>query len=274
MIIHDRVPNTIEVDGAHFSITPHEYPYRRRSTIRVGTRSFRSQGPTGMNEWEISERAGQYYQEYRTAIFPHAIIRVHGDIDVHVYGASERALQLLDNTFPLVPPDHLRLVIEEKTAGFRIVSRAGWRGSASYMGGLNPSIDDPATAYDERLSIQITFGSLWEHDDRNMNPTTFHEIGHVMTHGNNGLSIRQVDPERSDQLSRLVVSRNRPVTRSLEGLCNAYMYFLCYGSPDQAVHRHGNGHGIQGDRRTRNALRQCPAFTRLDTEWQERFNER
>jgi hypothetical protein len=228
MIIHDRVPNTIEVDGARFTITPHEYPYRRTSVIRVGTRSFRSRGPNGTNEWERSERAGQWYQEFNQALYPHAIIRVHGDIDVHVYGATQRALEILNNTFPLVPPDHLRLVVEEKTAGFRIVSRAGWRGSASYMGGLNPARDDPATAYDERLSIQITFGSLWEHDSKNMNPTTFHEIGHVMTR--HGLRIREVNPERSEALSRLNVSRNRPESRSLEGLCNAYMYFICYGS--------------------------------------------
>jgi hypothetical protein len=274
MIIHDRFPDTIEVDGAHFSITPHEYPHRRTSTIRVGTRSFRSMGPTGTNEWETSHRQGQYYQEYRTAIFPHAIIRVHGAIDVHVYGATERALRLLDNTFPLVPPDHLRLVIAEKTAGFRVGSTAGLGRAASYMGGANPTHDNRATAYDERRSIQITFGSLWEHDRRNINPTTFHEIGHVLTHGNNGLRIRGIDQERSDQLSRLEVSRNKPERRSLEGLCNAYMYFICYGSRDQTVHSYGKGHGIQGDRRTRNALRQCRAFTRLDAEWQRQFSER
>jgi len=272
MIIHDYTPPTITTDGAHFSIIPHEYPYRRSSIIRVGSRSFRTPGPVDdADAWQRARRAGQFFQECATGVYPHAIIRVRGSIDIHVYRATERDLGLLNHTFPLVPPDHLQRVVEEKSAGFRIVNTAGRGGSASYMGGLNPAFDDRNTAYDERQSIQITYGALWENRRLNMCPTVLHEIGHVMTHGNNGLNISAVDPERFRELGGVRVSRN---VGRLEALCNAYMYFLCYGSTETAVHHYGRGASIQKDQRTRNALRECPAFTRLDETWRNRFNER
>ncbi len=205
-------------------------------------------------------------------------------MEVDVYRATDDDLALLDHTFPLVPPDHLQRVIDEKIAGFRIVSSAGCGGSASLLGGLNPARDDPDTAYDETRSIQITYGALWRFRRLDICPTVLHEIGHVMTHGSNGLNIRSVDFERSDELGRLLVSRNNPGARSLEGLCNAYMYFLCYASEERAIHHFGahspasNHSGqntaIQGDQRTRDALRQCPAFRGLDETWKNHFRER
>jgi len=271
MIIHDRAGPDITTDGAQFAITPREFPYRRRATIRVGSRSFRAQGPAGSSTWERSRRRGQFYQEYTASIFPHAKIRVHDNVEVDVYQATELDLELLDTTFPLVPADHLLRVISAKPEGFRVVSAAGRGGSASYMGGLNPAFDDASTQYNETRCIQITYGALWENRHLGICPSIIHEIGHVMTHGGNGLNIARVDPERFAELGGVRVSRN---AGRLEALCNAYMYFLCYGSSVSAVRRYGTSASIQKDARTRDALRACPAFTRLDDSWQARLAER
>lgn len=273
MIIYDRVPPRIEMDGSHFAIIPYEYPATRRRTIRVGSRSFREAGPAGVDgHWERAERSGQYYQEFRAPIIDHAVIRVHGDIDVHCYNGSREHYALLDTTFALVPPDHLRQVVAEKTAGFRLVNAAGQGASASYMGGLNPAFNYRSTDYDDRLAILITYGALWQNRSLGICPTALHEIGHVMTHRGNGLSIAGTDAQRHTELSEVRVSRN---PGALEALCNAYMYLLCYGSSNSGIHNYGSRPvSIQKDRRTRDALRACPAFSELDEEWQQRFAER
>lgn len=273
MIIYDRIPPRIEAEGTHFSIIPYEFPATRRTTIRVGTRSFRQPGPAGdASQWERAQRSGQYYQEINANIIPHATIRVHNDINVHCYNGTRQHYQLLDSTFELVPPDHLRCVVAEKTEGFRLVNIAGRGASGSYMGGLNPGVDYRSTDYDERRAILITYGALWENRQLGICPTVLHEIGHVMTHGGNGLGIASIDPDRHEQLSELRVSRN---SGPLEALCNVYMYFLCYGSGDPEVQRYGSRPAnIQKDQRTREALRRCPAFRRLNDEWLQRLAER
>ena len=234
MIIYDYVPPRIEADGTHFAIIPYESPATRRTTIRVGSRSFRQAGPAGVDSrWERAERAGQFYQEFRAPIIDHAVIRVHDDIDVHCYSGTREHYTLLDNTLSMVPPDHLRRVVAEKTAGFHLVNAAGQGASASYMGGLNPAHDYRSTDYDDRLAILITYGALWENHSLGICPTVLHEIGHVMTHRGNGLSIAGTDEQRHAELTQVRVSRN---PGRLEALCNAYMYLLCYASTDSNIH--------------------------------------
>ena len=246
-------------------------PIEPRS-IRVGSRS-RQPGPDGTRRhWHSAPRHVQFYQEHGAQIIDHVIIRVHGDINIHCYSGTEQHFSMLDNSFALVPPDHLRRVVAEKTAGFHLVNTAGIGASASYMGGLNPAHDYRSTRYDDRQAILITYGALWENRELNICPTVFHEIGHVMTHRGNGLDIASVDPQRHGELGGVRVSRN---PGRLEALCNAYMYLICYSSGVDAIHHYGSRPvSIQKDQRTRDALRGCPAFQRLDTQWQQRYIER
>ncbi|MEX2207922.1 MAG: hypothetical protein WEF50_16980 [Myxococcota bacterium] len=201
------------------------------------------------------------------------MIRWPGAPDVQCYGGTARDYELMDATLADVPPDHLLCVVSAKFAGFRLVDTAGLGGSRRYTGGLNPEHDDRSTTYDERQAILITYGALWENRALGICPTVFHEIGHVMTHAGNGLGIAGIDAERDAELRAGAGPSRNP--GALEPLCNAYMYLLCYGSADDAVRAYGSSRGdIQRDRRTRDALRRCPAFARLPAEWQARLGER
>lgn len=170
-------------------------------------------------------------------------------------------LLLLDATFALVPPDHLQHVVEDRPAGLHMVSQAGRGCSASYMGGLNPMYDP--------TRILITYGALWENRALGICPTVFHEIGHVMT--SHGLSYAHFESARAAALRSAEVSRN---DGAAEALCNAYMYFLCYGSDSADIRGYGSGSSIRRDRVTRAGLRACAAFDQLPAEWQRRYVER
>ncbi|RMF84643.1 MAG: hypothetical protein D6736_18900 [Nitrospinota bacterium] len=254
--------------------------------IRVGTRNPRlpgpldsPRGPVGRSRWtreRIRTRRGPitlYYQEITARIIENARIRVHGDIDIPCHRATREHLTLLEATFRLVPPSHLRLVNQRKPQGFLLSNTTGRGANISYMGGLNPRVDYRSTPhYNETQLILITYGALWENRDLGICPTVLHEIGHVLTHRGE-INYSHFPEERRRQLAGTRTSRN---PGALEALCNAYMYFLCYASSSPDVQAYGNRAGdIQRDRVTRDALRRCPAFTRLlDETWRSRFAER
>ena len=270
-IIYPRSAPRIETEGARFSILPQEFPPRVRRTVRVGTYNPREPGPLGGTAW--SRDSSGAYQELSVWMVAEAIVRQHA-VDVPCHSATVEQLHVLDQTLALVPPDHLERVVREKPEGFHLVDAAGRGGSRRYTGGLNPAYDDPSTAFDERRAILITYGAWWHYRDRcpGICPTVLHEIGHVMTHGNNGLSYASFDDERTTLLRGTRASRN---PGALEALCNAYMYFLCYGAEDAVVRNFGTAErDPQRDRRTRDALRRAAAFTRLLPEWRSRYDER
>lgn len=240
-------------------------------TVRVGSTDPHAVGPAGARWTPVSlaRRRGdpviQYYQELEIEIVPHAIIRVGNahSVDLHVRNATHEELNLFNNTFCnrcLVPMDHLRRVLQIRPDGIHVENTTGAPGdSLSYMGGVN-----------QRRRIVITRGSLLDRADRDISTTVLHEIGHVMTHpGDMYLNVSEADLQDVGEGT----SRNEG---ELEGLCNAYMYLLCYGSDHTPI----RGWGERNSTPTaRNILRQCSAFTRLSSDdivedWTARLAER
>jgi hypothetical protein len=270
-IEYPSLPPRIETHGAAWSIMPYESPATVRTAVRVGRQrgGARVPGPLGTGRWE-ADRAGHRFQSVQLRLVRKAWICVH-DLRIGCHFATVDQLAILDVTFQLVPPDHLQRVLHAKPEGFFMVSSAGRGSTLSYMGGLNPGFDYPETSYNETRAILITYGALWQNRHLGICPTVLHEIGHVMTHGGNGLSYATFDEARATQLRGTRVSRN---PGAMEALCNTYMYFLCYSSGDPAVRAYGTGTDVQRDLRTRNALRGSLAFRRLPEAWQRRFEER
>lgn len=276
MIVHDceeRPPTAEEF------LAPDYDPARRYEqcgatapeTVRVGSTSPHAEGPAGTDWTRVSlprERRGpviQYYQELEVEIVPHAIIRVGNahSIDLHVRNATEDELTLFNNTFctrRLVPIAHLQRVVQIRPNGIHVENTTGAAGhSLSYMGGVNQS-----------QRIVITRGSLLDRGDRDINTTVLHEIGHVMTHPRGiYLNVSAADRARVGEGT----SRNEG---ELEGLCNAYMYFLCYGSDHHPIRRWGERNSTPT---ARNILRGTSAFTSLSSDdlvrnWTARLAER
>lgn len=247
--------------------------------VRVGTRNTRLPGPLGTGEWERDDRSqsGRHpainppYQEISYNIIEDARIRI-GDVEIPCHRATNEELILLDATFALVPPNHLQLVNQRKPQGFLISDTTGRGNSLSYMGGLNATVDYSSTPnYNESELILITHGALWENRELGICPTVLHEIGHVLTHRGE-INYGRFPDNRRTQLEGTRVSRN---PGRLEALCNAYMFFLCYGSTSDLVHNYGSRPITnQKDLITRNALRECQAFRILNEEWDNYFAER
>jgi hypothetical protein len=256
---------SIEIDHAE-SQEPH------RRTVRVGlrTRSARhASGPLGTGLWETwhlrsEDDNAHVFQDVEWEVVERAAILGPGGVRIPVWGATLAHLQVLNATLALVPTEHLAFFVSEKPQGIGMVSYAASRAAASPMGGLNAGHDFSWTPFDDTQAIQITYGAMVDWCDTQglpICPTVLHEIGHVMTHAGGGLNFSRVDPGRWAALRQLVVSRNDGAD---EALCNAYMYFLCWTSIDDAVHRLGERQSdIQRDARTRDALRACPAFASL-----------
>ena len=241
------------------------------TTVRVGSTSPHAEGPAGTRWTTVSlarenrRPVVQYFQELQIEIVPHAIIRVGSShsVDLHVRNATHEELNLFNNTFcirRLVPMDHLRRVVQIRRDGIHVENTTGAPGhSLSYLGGVN-----------QRHRIVITRGSLLDRGDRDISTTVLHEIGHVMTHpGDCYLNVSEADLQSVGEGT----SRNEG---ELEGLCNAYMYLLCYGSDHPPI----RGWGQRNSTPTaRNILRRCSAFTRLSSDdivedWTARLAER
>jgi hypothetical protein len=256
----------------------------QQAQIRVGGEQSSVEGPSGTSEWqrETLRRHGRavtlYYQEIEADIIEEAVIRVHDGVEIQCHRATEAQLQILDATFSLVPPSHLRLVNQRKPRGFLVSSTAGLGNSRSYMGGLNPGADYRDTPLlNERQLIIITHGALWRFRELGVCPTVLHEIGHVMTHRGE-ISYLHFPEERRRALESSSTSGDVSRSRGREeALCNAYMYFLCYAAPTLSIQRFGDARGNpEKDRITREGLRGCQAFGRrmLNEEWRGRFEER
>ena len=241
--------------------------------VARGARTPTYAGPSGSMDWE-QQTVGtrhRFYQETVADLVLTAHIRANGH-RIRVCSATMEELQLYDATLALVPPSHLALLLERKPEGFMTSSTTGRGSSLSYTGGLNARVDNPDTLlFDESRGITITHGALWNNRALGICPTILHEIGHVMTHRGE-ISYRSFPPDRASALAGTRASRN---PGRLEALCNAYMYFLCYGAENGDIRSYGTGTGIQNDRVTREALRETRAFSSmLDGDWTARFEER
>lgn len=248
-------------------------------TVRVGSDAARVPGPIGTSEWETmaivdrDERITLYYQDVEQELVPEAEIEVHGAIHIPVHEASRDQLRVLDASLHQVPLPHLRLLLERKPEGFLCRGSAGRAGSMRFTGGLNASADySDSPDHDERRLIIITYGAFWEYRHLRVCPTVLHEIGHVMTHRGE-ISYARFPEERALLMRGTRASRNPGAE---EALCNAYMYFLCYGSEYDEVRSFGSGHDNQNDAIARAGLRACRAFRRplCDEAWQARLGER
>ena len=244
------------------------------TTIHVGSRRAHAPGPLGGDDWEAVDIGSrrEYVSETLAEVVPDAHIVMHGDIEVPCHGATQDELEVLDRTLALVPPGHLRLFLSRRPGGLQVRSTAGRGSRLSYLGGLNPVADYADTPdWDERQMVLITHGAFWQYRALPICPTVLHEIGHRMT-ARGEIGYAAFPAERARALRDTPVSRN---PGREEALCNAYMYFLCWAATDREVHDWADGGGIQSDRITRDALRQCRAFRAplLDDDWAARFAE-
>jgi hypothetical protein len=189
-------------------------------------------------------------------------VGVEQRVTLSVHNATRAELQLLDNTFcrhRMVPMAHLRRIHEVRRNGIYVADYRGQAGrSERYTGGVN--LPD---------RIVLTRGSLWAYRQLHINLTILHEIGHVLTHPHRQYVL---NVSREDAESLAGTSENTGV---FEGVCDEYMYLLCYGSTDSAIRRTGR----QGTPRGRRLIRATRAIQNLTSDelcsdWQARLAER
>lgn len=240
-----------------------------RTRVQVGISPharWRNPGPLGTGEWS-SIRAGgrqQYIQETEVEVYPLAmiVVGVEDPVTLSIHNATHAQLQLLDNTFcvhRLVPMAHLRRVNQVRRNGIHVADYRGPSGGRRYTGGINLS---------DR--IVLTRGSLWAYRDLGINLTILHEIGHVLTHRHRQYMLN-VSRENAQTLTG--TSEN---VGELEGVCDQYMYLLCYGANNSAIRRTGTRNGTPNGRRIIRATRAIQNLTSdgLCSDWQTRLEER
>ncbi|WP_378174336.1 hypothetical protein [Aquimarina sp. SS2-1] len=215
--------------------------------------------PNPLDPWQRDQTRGYYQVLEDEHLIDILYYRSNDNVSINVYSVKQSEVLLVERTLDLIPSGHLRWLNERKPAGIIFANSAGRGRSERYTGGLNPGYDDPNTDFfDESEGIIITYGAIWRYQNLLITPTLIHEIGHVMTHGGK-ISYRFFSEASRNTLSHTRVSRN---PGSLEALCNAYMYFICYSSSNPAVHLFGSRPAtLEKNRQTRDALRRCPAFT-------------
>ncbi|MDX2002722.1 MAG: hypothetical protein SFW35_09840 [Chitinophagales bacterium] len=246
---------------------------RTPSDIRVGHYGESTVAPPIPDSPWIADTVRGPYQELRGVEVAEAQYVGPTGLSIRLLAMPTWASDIVDTTLNLVPTAHLEWFNLRKPQGIRFSNSAGTARWERHTGGLNPSVDYSSSAdFNERQGILITYGALWEFQHLGICPTILHEIGHVMTHAGK-ISYNSFSEARAAQLGGTRVSRN---SGSLEALCNAYMYFLCYGSLDDTIHAFGDrSSDPQRDRVTRDGLRACPAFGRMiNSAWRLRFEER
>jgi len=253
-------------------------PYQRAIIVggygsgRGGRQSPTYSGPNSGSRWQHN-RIG-YYQTITGQNVVNAIYESRDKLLIPIYQIPEHDIVLLERTLNLVPHGHLQWLKDRKPEGIIITDSAGRNRSERYTGGLNAPYDDRSTDFfDEREGIMITYGALWRYRHLGISPTLIHEIGHVMTHRGK-ISYRHFSDSSRQQLSGTRRSRN---PGALEALCNAYMYFICYGSPTPSIRLFGARPAIlERSTETRNSLRRCAAFSSrmLSPTEIRRFSER
>ncbi|SEK42881.1 hypothetical protein SAMN04487910_0505 [Aquimarina amphilecti] len=216
-------------------------------------------GPNPDGSWERDDIRG-FYQDLQGEGLVNANYESREKMMISLYQVRQSDLLLIERTLDLIPYGHLKWLKERKPEGIIFSNSAGRGRSERYTGGLNPGYDDRNTSFfDERDGIIITYGALWRYHYLGISPTLIHEIGHVMTHRGK-ISYRYFSDSNRERLSNTRVSRN---PGSLEALCNAYMYFICYASATPVVRLFGSRPRIlERSPETRAALRRCAAFSR------------
>jgi len=215
-------------------------------------------GPNHTDSWERDSVRG-FYQNLGQEALVDVNYESRDKMIVPVYRARVSELTVLERTLDLIPYGHLRWLLERKSAGIIFANSAGRSRSERYTGGLNPGYDDGATDFfDESEGILITYGAFWRYHNLGISPTLLHEIGHVMTHRGK-INYRHFSATSRNRMANTRVSRN---PGSLEALCNAYMYFICYGSSIPSTRLFGSRPVIlERSPETRKALRRCAAFS-------------
>ncbi|MFD2562243.1 hypothetical protein [Aquimarina rubra] len=215
--------------------------------------------PNPLDPWQRDQIRGFYQIVEDEHLIDLHYYRSNDNVSINIYQVKQSEVLFVERTLDLIPSGHLRWLQERKPAGIIFANSAGRRRDERYTGGLNPGYDDQTTPFfDESEGIIITYGAIWRYQNLLISPTLIHEIGHVMTHGGK-ISYRYFSATARETLSNTRVSRN-PGT--LEALCNAYMYFICYSSSNPAVRLFGSRPAIlEKNQQTREALRRCPAFT-------------
>ncbi|WP_299436223.1 hypothetical protein [uncultured Aquimarina sp.] len=214
--------------------------------------------PNLLDSWE-HDRVRGFYQMVEDEDLVDICYMSQNNVSINIYRVIRSEVLFVERTLDLIPSGHLRWLKERKPAGIIFANSAGRGSSERYTGGLNPGYDDRSTSFfDEREGILITYGALWRYQNLGISPTLLHEIGHVMTHAGK-ISYRYFSETARETLSNTRVSRN-PGT--LEALCNAYMYFICYSSSVPSIRLFGRRPQIlERSSETRAALRRCPAFS-------------
>lgn len=236
------------------------------TTVQVGISPHarrRNPGPLGTGEWS-SIRAGgrqQYIQGIEVEVYPLAMIDVgvENPITLSIHNATHAELQLLNNTFcthKLVPMAHLRRLNQVRRNGIYVADYRGPSGQRRYTGGVNLS---------DR--IVLTRGSLWAYRNLGINLTILHEIGHVLTHHHQQYMLN-VSRENARTLAG--TSENEG---SLEGVCDQYMYLLCYAADNSAINSTGTRNGTPNGRRIIRATRAIQNLSSdgLYSDWQSRL---
>ncbi|WP_027391375.1 hypothetical protein [Aquimarina latercula] len=215
--------------------------------------------PNPLDSWQHDRIRGFYQEVENENLIDIHYYRSNENVSINIYQVIRSEVLLLERTLDLIPSGHLRWLKDRKPAGIIFADSAGRGRSERYTGGLNPGYDDANTSFfDESEGIIITYGALWRYQNIGIIPTLIHEIGHVMTHAGK-INYRFFSESDRETLSNTRVSRN---PGSLEALCNAYMYFICYASAIPAIRLFGSRPIIlERSPQTRTALRRCRAFT-------------
>ncbi|WP_298317003.1 hypothetical protein [uncultured Aquimarina sp.] len=230
--------------------------------------------PNFLDPWERDRVRGFYQVMEQEDLIDIHYYRSNENVSINIYAVKQSEVLFVERTLDLLPSGHLRWLKERKPEGIIFANSAGRGSSERYTGGLNPGYDDRSTPFfDESEGIIITYGALWRYQNLGISPTLIHEIGHVMTHAGK-ISYRYFSERDRVTLSNTRVSRN---PGSLEALCNAYMYFICYASSTPAIRLFGSRPLIlERSPQTREALRRCPGFSSrmLSSSEMTRFRER
>ncbi len=236
-------------------------------------------GPDGTSSWE-SVRIGR--RDFPVQRMPYmlqdGIITVHEGIRINVYRGTTHHFRLLEATLEELPPSHLELFVQRKPLGIILNDYAGLSNSMRFTGGVNPSRDYADTAaLDDSRGIIITYGALWSFYDNGFSPTLIHEIGHVMTHQGE-INYRRFETSVRDRLISESTSggHSRSGGRD-EGLCDVYMYMICYGAvnPNLVNYWSSKTTELAASAEALEGIRNTPAFSRMLTAgWRTRYQTR
>lgn len=236
-------------------------------------------GPDGTSSWERVRIGRRDFPVQRMSyMVQDGIISVHEGIRINVYRGTTQHFRLLETTLEEIPPSHLELFVHRKPLGIILNEYAGLNNSMRFTGGLNPGRDyDDTASLDDSQGIIVTYGALWNFQDDGFSPTLIHEIGHVMTHrGEINYSHFGTDI-RAQLIAESTSGGHSRNTGSDEGLCDVYMYMICYGAGNPNLFNYWRTKSTESaaSADALEGIRSTPAFTRLLTGvWRTRYQAR